>query len=108
MTRAGCDVFLQTGVIANGIRVLFLRCPDRSHQAMARRDRASPRDNTYVHQRSPNILAPRRFTEKVQWRKLFDMNSIYPVLSDKLAVSIYSASRVGDKFLVPLLWSGAD
>ena len=65
MTRAGCDVFLQTGVIANGTRVLFFRCPDRSHQAMARRDRASPRDNTYVHQRSPNwrrAASPKRFS----------------------------------------------
>jgi hypothetical protein len=59
-----------------------------------------------AHQRKLNILTPRRFTEKMQWRKLFDMNPVFPVLSDKLAVRSYIASRVGEEFLIPLLWSG--
>jgi hypothetical protein len=60
-----------------------------------------------LHKRLPNVLAPRRYTEKVQWRKLFDMNPIYATLSDKLAVRGFIASKVGEAELVPLIWSGA-
>jgi len=60
-----------------------------------------------VHLRAPRLLAPRRFTEKIQWRKLFDMNPVFANLSDKFAVRSYIASCVGSEFLVPLLWSGA-
>ncbi len=60
-----------------------------------------------AHQRRPRLLAPRRFTEKMQWRKLFDLNPLFPVLSDKLAVRSFISERVGDAFLVPLLWAGS-
>ena len=56
--------------------------------------------------RNPNLLRPRRFTEKMQWRKLFDLNPLYAVLSDKIAVRNFVASRVGDEWLPPLLWIG--
>jgi hypothetical protein len=56
--------------------------------------------------RNPNLLRPRRFTEKIQWRKLFDLNPLYAVLSDKIAVRNFVASRVGDEWLPPLLWIG--
>jgi hypothetical protein len=59
-----------------------------------------------LHRRFPNIAAPRRYTEKIQWRKLFDMDPVYAVLSDKLAVRSFIASRVGEAQLVPLIWSG--
>src|SRR4051794_19249382 len=59
-----------------------------------------------VLRRLPNVLAPRRFTDKVQWRKLFDMNPIYTVMSDKLAARGFISARVGDAELVPLIWSG--
>jgi len=60
-----------------------------------------------VHGRKPHIFRPRRFTEKMQWRKLFDMNPIYPVLCDKLAVRDFIAARIGDQYHVPVLWMGA-
>jgi hypothetical protein len=59
-----------------------------------------------AHSRAPRLMAPRRFTEKIQWRKLFDMNPVYAILCDKLAVRSYIAARIGEQFLVPLLWSG--
>jgi hypothetical protein len=59
-----------------------------------------------LHRRIPNILAPRRYTEKIQWRKLFDMDPVYAILSDKLAVRSFIASKVGEAQLVPLFWSG--
>ncbi len=54
------------------------------------------------------LLRPKRYTDKMQWRKLFDLNPIYAVITDKLAVRDFVASRVNSDILVPLLWSGAD
>jgi TupA-like ATPgrasp len=53
-------------------------------------------------------LQPMRFTEKIQWRKLFDLNPLYGVLSDKIAVRDYIAARVGANVLPELLWVGDD
>ena len=58
--------------------------------------------------RKPRLLRPQSFTEKVQWRKLFDLNPIYAVICDKLAVRDFIAERVGAHVLVPLLWVGND
>jgi hypothetical protein len=60
------------------------------------------------HGRAPRLMRPRRFTEKMQWRKLFDLDPRFSVLSDKLAVRDYITARVGPGFLIPLLWSGDD
>jgi hypothetical protein len=60
------------------------------------------------HQREPRLFSPGRYTEKIQWRKLFDANPLFPILSDKLAVRDFIAARAGAEFLVPLLWSGTD
>jgi hypothetical protein len=60
-----------------------------------------------AHGRAPRLLRPRRYTEKMQWRKLFDFNPLFPVLCDKIAVREYIAARVGREHLIPLLWSGA-
>ena len=58
--------------------------------------------------RKPRLLRPHRFTENMQWRKLFDLNPVYAVISDKLAVRDFIAARVGAHVLVPLLWVGND
>jgi hypothetical protein len=54
----------------------------------------------------PSLIFPLRYTEKIQWRKLFDLNPLYIVLCDKLAVRDFISERVGSEFLVPLLWTG--
>jgi hypothetical protein len=59
-----------------------------------------------AHGRAPRILRPRRFTEKMQWRKIFDQNPAFPILCDKLAVRDFVTDRVGGNLLVPLLWTG--
>jgi hypothetical protein len=61
-----------------------------------------------VHGRYPSLLRPRRYTEKMQWRKLFDLNPSYSIFSDKLAVRDFIAARVGAKAVVPILWKGSD
>ena len=60
-----------------------------------------------AHGRPLNIMKPRRFTEKLQWRKLFDLNPRFAVLCNRLAARDYITALVGDAHLVPLLWSGA-
>lgn len=59
-----------------------------------------------AHGRPLRLFRPRRFTEKIQWRKIFDFNPVFPVLCDKLAVRDYIAARVGTEHVIPLLWSG--
>lgn len=46
---------------------------------------------------------PMRFTEKIQWRKLYDTNDIYAVLSDKYAVRAWVEKKIGAQYLIPLL-----
>jgi hypothetical protein len=50
--------------------------------------------------RKPRLLRPHRFTEKMQWRKLFDLNPVFAVISDKLAVRDFIAERIGADVLV--------
>lgn len=57
--------------------------------------------------RVPRLFRPRRYTEKMQHRKLFDFNPLFPILCDKIAVREFTAARVRREHLVPLLWSGA-
>lgn len=50
-----------------------------------------------------NLEEPKRFTEKVQWRKLYDKNEIYSLLSDKYRVREWVADKIGSEYLVPIL-----
>jgi hypothetical protein len=76
------------------------------HSLIARALRVR-RAYTRAHGRAPNLLRPERFTEKIQWRKIFDFNPVFPTLCDKLGVRAYIAERVGGEHLIPLLWTGA-
>jgi hypothetical protein len=53
-----------------------------------------------------HLFRPHRFTEKMQWRKLFDLDPIYVVFCDKVATRQYVAQRVGPDTIVPILWLG--
>jgi len=44
----------------------------------------------------------------MQWRKLFDFNPLFTVLSDKYAVRAFAADRMGYDCSPKLLWSGED
>ena len=50
-----------------------------------------------------NIVEPRRFTEKIQWRKLFDQDPVYSELSDKYKVRKWVEKKIGSEHLIPLL-----
>ena len=60
-----------------------------------------------AHGRWPRLVRPRRFTEKMQWRKLFDPNPQLTVFCDKLATRELIAARLGPQYLAPLCWTGS-
>lgn len=68
--------------------------------------------NTYAYCRSrrrlPNYVEPRSFSEKVQWRKLFDRNPLFPCFVDKLAVRNYIGERAPALKFPRILWTGTD
>ena len=57
-----------------------------------------------------NLEHPKRYTEKIQWRKLCDNNPLYSVLSDKYAVRDWVKEKIGEEHLIPLLgvWDRAE
>ena len=67
-------------------------------------DRRSLEDQfTAVFGRAPDFATPMTFNEKVNWRKLYDRNPLHRLVTDKVAVRGYVASRVDADYLVPLL-----
>lgn len=46
---------------------------------------------------------PRTFSEKVQFRKLYDNNPLYSICSDKYKVREYVKEKIGEEYLIPLL-----
>lgn len=59
-----------------------------------------------VHKYWPNFRFPRRFSEKVWNRMLYDRDPRLTLISDKLKVRDYVADRLGKNYLIPLLWQG--
>ncbi|MBM9594657.1 ATP-grasp fold amidoligase family protein [Roseitranquillus sediminis] len=58
--------------------------------------------------RRPRIAMPQTVNEKFAWRKIFDHDPRFPVISDKLAVKAW-ARRVVPNLVVPrTLWSGTE
>jgi hypothetical protein len=58
--------------------------------------------------RFPNLDQPRLFSEKVQTRKLYDRNPLYPTMVDKLAAKSLIADLVGNDHVIPTYWVGRD
>ncbi|MEM9283421.1 MAG: ATP-grasp fold amidoligase family protein, partial [Verrucomicrobiota bacterium] len=54
----------------------------------------------------PNFDNPRTYNEKVNWRKLRSTNERYVQCADKIAVRDYVSDKIGEDYLVPLLYSG--
>jgi len=51
---------------------------------------------------------PRTFNEKIQFRKIYYENSLYPICADKFSVRKYVAQKIGEEYLIPLLFSGTN
>jgi hypothetical protein len=61
-----------------------------------------------VHRHWPRLRHPQTFSEKTFHRMLFSRDPLLTTLSDKLASRAFIRDRVGEEYLVPLLWSGSD
>jgi hypothetical protein len=59
-----------------------------------------------AHGRELHLFRPRYFSEKINWRKLFDDRSEFILFSDKLATREWIVARIGEEYLAPLLWTG--
>lgn len=45
---------------------------------------------------------PKTFNEKIQFRKLYDRNPLYPICADKYRVREYIKNKIGEEYLIPL------
>lgn len=61
-----------------------------------------------VHHFWPNFLKPHSLSEKIWSRMLHDRNPQWILFNDKLRVREYVSGKIGNDFLVPLLWVGAN
>ena len=50
-----------------------------------------------------DLLHPTKFSEKIQWLKLFDHNPLYTTLVDKYRVKEYVSQKIGDEFVIPII-----
>lgn len=55
-----------------------------------------------------DLKNPKKFTEKIQWLKLYDHRSQYTILVDKYAVKKYVSDLVGEQYVIPLLGAWND
>ena len=53
--------------------------------------------------RVPDLVHPRLFSDKVQWRMLYDRRPLLQVCSDRMKTRDYVAAKGGADYLVPLL-----
>lgn len=50
---------------------------------------------------------PKTFNEKIQARKLDKVNDLFVICSDKAAVRKYVADKIGEEYLIPLIYVGS-
>ena len=57
-----------------------------------------------------NLNDPQRFTEKIQWLKLYNRNPDYIKMVDKIEVKAYVAAIIGAEYVVPMYgtWDSFD
>jgi len=51
-----------------------------------------------------NLKQPRTFNEKIQWLKLYDRKPLYTICADKFLVREYIKDKIGEKYLIPLVY----
>ena len=65
-----------------------------------------------IHGYALNLKDPHSFNEKVVWRKIYDRNPLFPIITDKLKVRDYIREKLGaeqtNELLIPLLFHGSD
>lgn len=56
--------------------------------------------------RFANLRSPETFSEKLNWRKLYQRDPRFTLYSDKAAVKNEIAGLIGSEHVIPTLWSG--
>ena len=56
----------------------------------------------------PDLQNPKKFSEKIQVRKLFDNNSLFALCADKVTVKDYVTERLGAEIVIPTLFVGTE
>ncbi|NKJ04136.1 ATP-grasp fold amidoligase family protein [Rhizobium sp. SG741] len=101
------DGFLIPGYLQRGLRErahnllwrLMSPLPDRSYCALKYR---------VIRGKFPDLRSPQTFTDKIQARKLYDRNPLFPRFVDKADAKVLIAERVGSQYVIPTLWVGTD
>ena len=57
----------------------------------------------YKFKKKLDLSAPKTFTEKIQWIKLFDRNPLYVRLADKIEAKAYVSEKIGSEYVVPTI-----
>ena len=52
----------------------------------------------------PDLVNPKTFNEKMQWLKLNDRTPLHTKCADKFAVREYVKEKIGEKYLIPLVF----
>lgn len=67
---------------------------------------------TYLQRQgfSLNLSNPKRYTEKIQWRKIYGLTPQMSLLSDKYGVREWVSNIIGENYLIPLVgvWNRFD
>lgn len=50
-----------------------------------------------------HLRHPKRFTEKMQWLKLYNRKPEYTIMVDKIAVKEYVANKIGRQYIIPTI-----
>jgi hypothetical protein len=53
--------------------------------------------------RKLDLKNPKRFTEKIQWLKLYNRKAEYTTMVDKYAVKGFVAKKIGEQYIIPTL-----
>lgn len=59
-----------------------------------------------AHNQVPNLERPATFSEKIQWRKIYDRDPRMPPLIDKFAAKRIVEERLGSDAITPTYWYG--
>ena len=77
----------------------------RQHARMNEEERKAEISRLYKHYlgRDLDWTNLQRYTEKMQWKKLYDVNPLEKTASDKYAVRQWVAEKIGQEHLIPLI-----
>lgn len=53
--------------------------------------------------RTPDFRNPKKYSEKIQWMKLYDATPLKTKLADKIAVRDFIKETIGEEYLIPLV-----